>query len=1513
MVALEEDILTKGGCVKGVKTWHVHRLDTSRHPGMDGEKVGIFDMFSNGLHFPGEPKGPPHEYVNCHCHMTVEWEKLTKSECDEIRTKHMGPSLKPHFHPHIGPFVDGKDLGHSPDEYFESVAKPKTISNAPETGQMVISLNAAKQSLENQALASEAKIQEYKKQGIALENWARKRWPSGQKWLASHTPAFIVHQEIRDFHREVRRPSGNWSVQHTEIPQGMGSWFDVASMPTEEAARIRSRDLSNEEISEFDQAASKYRVSHENYRLETKKLQKLNDQIQKLADSSAVKIRHQAAPWVRAKGQWNHLYNERLKLKWRPHGLTQKEWTDKLGDLQAKMDELDALTGGLHELISSKPPAAHEGLPWSMDHDSYEQAWIAWRQEMAISSGARQAKTDVFDEEESWRFYTSSGYNHYAHYLRGTTGKTGYVPPGWNTPEERERMRQRVESLDKLMAKGIVQHDTVTYRGVTGDFKKLLKEGFEWDDKSYVSVSTDKSQAKNFGGEGGVIKLVVPAGTHAAMGYRSEKEFILPRDGSYKIIGYDPGEKVWVAEIEPGLVFTPEDQAAIEGESITADELKAWFEIETKTLVPWLGVHYHPHGGHHKLPGNWVGPIPVGVEMPDGSVTRSPGHTGGTPPVAQTPDVPLEVPELEMPEVTPKQEPELLNLPNVPQGDKTPIKFDGSFRPQLVAPNKVPPDDASFQFEQKFDGQRAVIKIGGDGTVKIQSRTGQDITDQFPEFKDLPAQLNAQLGQSYILDGEIISKNPDGTHSIENMEQRRANGAKLSDYPVTFVAFDLLEFEGDSKIATPLEGRRKLLEKVVPEGEDGLIQRTKIYTNGQELLDATKASGGEGIVAKKKGSLYQPGKRSREWLKVKYTKQAEVVIVGWTDGKGEAKGFFGSLLGAVYGDDGQLHYVGNVGGGMVKEDRQKLMDLLHQNGRDDKVLEDPEAPRNYHPVSPNIVITAEFLNMTDTGKMRQPSIVMVRHDKNPEDVTQQDLDEVNTPPTTGVKDDVPKGYRHEYDRFKSLGAPTPENADEWSLIYQHLKQGADRHSSRKSKLLEKVVAEATDKLLSRDLEFDSLPIQEAQLHALFDQDIPNTDTRSIIREIKVFPKIEGASDIITVDGAILSEKGAQIGVWSRSLIRNAQTGDLRVSNVALKINSSDQGQGIATNFNNMAFDQYRSWGVKAVHLHANIDVGGYAWAVRGFDWDPEGSNPYESEGLSYGEGQAARFIRKIEFIIRKETDPGDPIRQELRDLEAMDLKDIHPWTIAKFGISHPHGPAKAPNAPAEGSWIGKDVLMGDSWYGELRLGESVTADPLEGWDNNVTASDRYASLRQQTVLERQLFLDSLAEEQRRKAVELDSRHLTELNSDLRNGVARTDDMQATADSLIEAGVPLENDTVLYRGISGDIPLEIGSTFTDKGYTFVSDDPGVAAGFSDGEDIQVLAKIKFPAGTKQFRGNYELYLEHVMGRGYTFKITGVETRMVSQAGAAVLTRNSLRYGKNVKVVTMEIVGGNGELG
>jgi bifunctional non-homologous end joining protein LigD len=298
-------------------------------------------------------------------------------------------------------------------------------------------------------------------------------------------------------------------------------------------------------------------------------------------------------------------------------------------------------------------------------------------------------------------------------------------------------------------------------------------------------------------------------------------------------------------------------------------------------------------------------------------------------------------------------------------------------RPMLATLVPKPFHRPGWIYEEKYDGIRALAYLRR-GRVRLYSRNLNDIT---AEFRDIARALQGLPGGDFVLDGEVVAFDRHGVSRFQLL-QRRALGEPVR--PV-FVIFDCLEREGIGLLRRPLTERQRALQATVPRRRGMLMRARRLPDNGLTAYHIAQKRGWEGIIAKDAGSVYEPGRRSRSWLKVKCRKEAEFVIGGFTAPAGQRRHFGALLLGLF--DGPALRFVGKVGAGFSQKMLRDLSARMHS-------LRTDESP--FHPVPrevgatwvrPELVAQIAFTEWTADGRLRQPVFLGLRHDKKASECT----------------------------------------------------------------------------------------------------------------------------------------------------------------------------------------------------------------------------------------------------------------------------------------------------------------------------------------------------------------------------------------------------------------------------------------------------------------------------------------------------------------------------------------------
>jgi len=302
----------------------------------------------------------------------------------------------------------------------------------------------------------------------------------------------------------------------------------------------------------------------------------------------------------------------------------------------------------------------------------------------------------------------------------------------------------------------------------------------------------------------------------------------------------------------------------------------------------------------------------------------------------------------------------------------------------------APSEDGDFAYETKFDGVRIIAFISK-GKLRLMTRNDIDVVATYPELAGLAA---AAGPVDLVLDGEVVALSPK-THRSSfaalqpriHLQNKAAIARMAEQAPVTYCLFDVLFLDGRSTLDLPYEQRRELLAGLDLNGPQW---STVPYRRGggAAALAESRRAGDEGILAKRLTSVYRPGQRSRDWIKVKNLRTQEVVVGGWTPGKGNRAGTIGALLLGIPDGDG-LRYVGKVGTGFSQSALAELSATLARLGRPTSPFQ-TEVPRadarDAHWVQPRLVGEVEFGEWTREGRLRQPRWRGERPDKTPDQV-----------------------------------------------------------------------------------------------------------------------------------------------------------------------------------------------------------------------------------------------------------------------------------------------------------------------------------------------------------------------------------------------------------------------------------------------------------------------------------------------------------------------------------------------
>jgi bifunctional non-homologous end joining protein LigD len=327
-----------------------------------------------------------------------------------------------------------------------------------------------------------------------------------------------------------------------------------------------------------------------------------------------------------------------------------------------------------------------------------------------------------------------------------------------------------------------------------------------------------------------------------------------------------------------------------------------------------------------------------------------------------------------------------------------------SAKARFVEPMKAklmekPPATGDWIYELKFDGIR-LIAIKDHEEISLRSRNQNDLSARFPEIidgiKNLPS-------DECVVDGEVVALDEEGRSSFQLLQAREMEGRKS---PVYFYAFDLLQLDGKSLVSLPLEARKNLLEKLCAGTGDPRIRYSgAIDGDAKQLLKEVQRRGLEGIIGKLRESVYEPGRRSGAWIKLKCVNEQEFVIGGYTPPQGARKHFGAILVG--YYKNRDFVFAGKVGTGFTTKSLAALHKKFRAEERADCPFIDlpskqngewvlgitPSMMKKMHWINPKFVAEIEFAEWTRDGKLRAPVFIGLREDKKPSEVVRE------TPPT----------------------------------------------------------------------------------------------------------------------------------------------------------------------------------------------------------------------------------------------------------------------------------------------------------------------------------------------------------------------------------------------------------------------------------------------------------------------------------------------------------------------------------
>ena len=305
------------------------------------------------------------------------------------------------------------------------------------------------------------------------------------------------------------------------------------------------------------------------------------------------------------------------------------------------------------------------------------------------------------------------------------------------------------------------------------------------------------------------------------------------------------------------------------------------------------------------------------------------------------------------------------------------------YKPMLAHTAEASFSSKEWIFEIKWDGFRAISYV--DEELSIRSRYNKELRYNFPELEELTT-----LAPNTVLDGEIVTLQ-EGKPNFQTLLERNQSTSRQSvkfmvqKFPALYIVFDILEENGASLLDRTLVERKKILKEHLKEGKNILLSEY-VTEQGEAYYAAALKKGLEGVMAKKQSSLYEPGVRSKNWLKIKKLNTCDCVIFGYTKGEGRREAAFGALILGLY-EDGKAVFVGKVGTGFSDETLNTLLQIFRGLQTTEKTLSGVDVPEKIVWLKPELVCEVVYQSVTKDTRLRMPRFHGLRQDKPPREFT----------------------------------------------------------------------------------------------------------------------------------------------------------------------------------------------------------------------------------------------------------------------------------------------------------------------------------------------------------------------------------------------------------------------------------------------------------------------------------------------------------------------------------------------
>jgi bifunctional non-homologous end joining protein LigD len=314
--------------------------------------------------------------------------------------------------------------------------------------------------------------------------------------------------------------------------------------------------------------------------------------------------------------------------------------------------------------------------------------------------------------------------------------------------------------------------------------------------------------------------------------------------------------------------------------------------------------------------------------------------------------------------------------------------FPAHISPMLASPAASPFSDNNWLFEPKLDGFRTLAFLNN-GIVRLQSRNELNVTEHYPSLIE---SIKNQPASQLVLDGEIIALDAKGKSCFQCLQgylkslNRLQTGDVEPPSAIIYYVFDILYLDGYNLQAAPLKARKELLKSIFTSTAN--VRLVEYFdTDGETVYRAAIENGLEGVIAKQKESLYEPGKRSKNWLKLKAITSDDFMVAGYTAGTGNRANTFGALILGYYNDKNDLQPAGNVSSGFDNDTLQALRKQLDTIAiKTNPFAAKIERTGKITWVKPKLVVEVKFAEWTQDGRLRAPVFLRLRADKPPTSV-----------------------------------------------------------------------------------------------------------------------------------------------------------------------------------------------------------------------------------------------------------------------------------------------------------------------------------------------------------------------------------------------------------------------------------------------------------------------------------------------------------------------------------------------